>query len=83
MKLTVLSGREIDIPKASNGVAMFDFKEICDRTYGSMDFIAICRNFHSILLKNVPTINLSSKNLARRFILLVYFSSKFQLKFIG
>ena len=79
MKLKVMSGREIDIPKASNGVAMFDFKELCDRTYGSMDYIAICRNFHSILLKNVPIINLNSKNIARRFILLVSFSSKFGL----
>ena len=72
MTLKVMSGREINVPKAANGVAMFDFLEICDKAYGSMDFIAICRNFHSIILKNVPHISLHSKNLARRFILLVF-----------
>jgi predicted ATPase len=71
MMLTVMSGREIKIPKAAHGVAVFDFTEIGDKAYGSMDFIAICRNFHSVILKNVPRISLSSKNNARRFILFV------------
>jgi len=66
-----MSGREITVPKAANGVASFDFMELCDKTYGSMDFIAICRNFHTLILKNVPQISLNNKNLARRFILLV------------
>ncbi len=66
-----MSGREINIPEAANGVAMFDFMDICDKAYGSMDFIAICRNFHSIILQNVPQISLNNRNLARRFILLV------------
>lgn len=71
MRLTVMSGREIEIPKCANGVATFDFMELCDKAYGSMDFIGICRNFHSIILKNVPEISLTNKNLTRRFILLV------------
>ena len=68
-----MSGREIQVPRAANGVAMFDFMEICDKAYGSMDFIAICRNFHTLILKNVPQITLGNRNLARRFILLVSF----------
>ena len=71
MELTVMSGRKIKIPRAANGVAMFNFPEICEKEYGSMDFIAICRNFHSIFIKNVPIINISERNLSRRFILLV------------
>jgi len=71
MKLKVMSGRKIQIKKAANGVAMFDFMELVDKAYGSMDFIAICRNFHTILLKNVPEISLNNKNLTRRFILLI------------
>jgi Predicted ATPase len=66
-----MSGRKITVPRAANGVAMFDFKEICEKEYGSMDFIAICRNFDSIFIKNVPVINISERNLSRRFILLV------------
>jgi predicted ATPase len=71
MRLTVMSGREIEIPKVANSVALFDFMELCDKAYGSMDFIAICRSFNSIILKNVPEISLANKNLTRRFILLV------------
>lgn len=71
LTITVMSGREIQVPRAANGVAMFDFMEICDKAYGSMDFIAICRNFHTLILKNVPQITLGNRNLARRFILLV------------
>ena len=66
-----MSGRIIEIPHCSDGVAMFDFKELVEESYGSMDFIAICRNFHSIIIRNVPTINIDHKNITRRFILLV------------
>lgn len=52
-------------------MAQFEFNDICNRTYGSSDFIAIARNFHSIVLKNIPVLNLEDRNVARRFILLV------------
>ena len=71
MEITVMSGRKITIPQAANGVAMFDFSEICEKEYGAMDFIALCRNLHTIMIKNVPMLDIHSRNLSRRFILLV------------
>lgn len=50
---------------------MFDFEEIGNDFLGASDFIAICRNFHSIVLKNVESISMVERNQARRFILFV------------
>ncbi len=68
-----MSGRKIKIPQAANGVAFFDFSEICEKEYGAMDFIALCRNLDTIMIKNVPKLDIHSRNLSRRFILLVLY----------
>lgn len=36
-----------------NGVALFDYDELCENVVGSSDFIAICRSFHTICLLNI------------------------------
>lgn len=64
-------GRSIEIANARGGVAMFTFNDICNRTYGSSDFIAIARAFHSICIASIPQITLQDRNVARRFILLI------------
>ncbi len=50
---------------------MFDFNDLSEDFLGAADFIAICRNFHSIILKNVPRITMDDRNSARRFITFV------------
>jgi len=71
-RLNPYEGRFIDIEVQANGIAQFEFDDLCNRTYGSSDFIAIARNFHAIVLKNIPVMNLEDRNVARRFILLVF-----------
>jgi len=71
VKIQVMSGRTIEIPYAAVGVTMFDFNELVDQPYGSIDFIAICRKFHSIIVTNVPMVNLDNRNATKRFILLI------------
>lgn len=66
-----MEGRYIEVKNQSEGVAMFEFDELCEAVMGASDYIAICRNFHSIILKNVKTITMANRNVARRFILLV------------
>lgn len=41
------------IKQCGGGVAAFDFEDICEGTYGSPDYITICRNFHTVIIKNV------------------------------
>jgi predicted ATPase len=68
----VIEGRSITIPLSGNGVAMFSFKELFNSPYGASDFIAICKNFHSVIITEVKQINLMDRNISRRFILLVH-----------
>ena len=62
---------------------MFDFEAICNSPMGSSDFLSICRNFHTIFIKDIPYISVEHRNLTRRFILLVntYISYKLKIKF--
>ena len=50
---------------------MFEFDELCENVMGASDFITICRNFHTIIVRNVKVITMQNRNAARRFILLV------------
>ncbi len=52
-------------------MALFDFEEMGNASMGSSDFITICRNFKTIIIKNIPVISTNNKNVARRFIILV------------
>lgn len=36
-----------------NGVAYFEYDELCEGVVGASDFIAICRNFHTLCIKNI------------------------------
>lgn len=71
MTIEVIEGRNYEVANARNGVAMFDFANLAEDYLGAADFIAICRNFHTVFLKNVPIITMDDRNSARRFILFV------------
>lgn len=72
-KSTTLSvkGREVNVPRAIEGHARFDFTDLCDLPLGSQDYLAIARNFHTVFVENVPMMDLSHRNMAKRFINLI------------
>ena len=61
--------RKINIIKSSEGTIWFDFNDICSSPRSSADFIEIAKEFHNILISNVPII--TSDDQARRFISLI------------
>lgn len=69
-QLKVIPGRSIKVFGTSK-IGRFDFKYLMDSNFGAADFIAICNKFHVIFLENIPKIDVSNKNQARRFILFV------------
>lgn len=83
-QLQVVPGRVIDIKRgSSNGVAFFEFEDLCDKPLGSSDYIAIARNFHSVLIRDIPQLSFENRNVTKRFILLVIINKtkkKFHLK---
>ena len=68
--ITVL-GRALHVPQAANGVARFDFAQLCGQPLGPTDYLAIARDFHTLVLDNVPVIALDNSDVARRFITLI------------
>jgi len=63
--------REIFIPSQAMGVARFAFKDLCEIALGSRDYLKIAKNFHSIIIDNIPQFNKANSNEAKRFILLI------------
>lgn len=66
-----IKGRTIPVRKCAEGVVWFDFKDICDSPRGTADYMEIAQLFHTVLISNIPQLNLHSNNAARRFISLV------------
>jgi cell division protein ZapE len=68
--LTVM-GRELVVPQASDGVARFDFDELCNTALGAGDYLAIATHFHTVILDGIPRMSPDNYDQARRFIVLV------------
>lgn len=64
-------GRNLTIPRHHSGVTKWMFDELCRTNLGPADYISIASTFHTIILIDVPILNLTHKNEARRFITLI------------
>jgi cell division protein ZapE len=70
MTLTVL-GRPVRVPCAAKGVARFAFADLCLQPLGPADYLAIARNFHTVLIDRISEMDASMRDAARRFTLLI------------
>ncbi|MFQ6022743.1 MAG: cell division protein ZapE [Acidiferrobacterales bacterium] len=66
-----IEGRLIPTRRHASGVVWFDFTDICDGPRSQNDYIEIARCFHTVLISNVPTMDVMMENQARRFLSLV------------
>ncbi|KAJ2805886.1 ATPase [Coemansia guatemalensis] len=64
-------GRTLTVPLAANGVARFSFAELCKDAHSAVDYIELAKRYHTLMLTDVPVMNMSDRNEARRFITLV------------
>lgn len=64
-------GRCIRLQKTHQGVVYASFDELCAGLYGPADYISMASAFHTFILDHVPTMYLTHKNEARRFITLL------------
>jgi cell division protein ZapE len=68
--LTVL-GRKLTVPQAAKHVARFTFEDLCAKPLAAPDYLEIARHFHTVFIDNIPEMNETMKNWARRFTLLI------------
>jgi cell division protein ZapE len=66
-----VEGRLIRARYLSEGIAWFDFVELCDGPRSQNDYIELAREYHSIILSNVPGLGRATDDQARRFVNLV------------
>jgi cell division protein ZapE len=66
-----INGRNFHARRRGDGVIWFDFKELCGKPRGSIDFIEIARAFNTVVLSNMPRLGQDDANAARRFVNLV------------
>jgi cell division protein ZapE len=66
-----VEGREIDTRRLSDDVVWFDFPAICGGPRSQNDYIEIAREFHAVILSNVPVMDMAQEDAARRFINLI------------
>lgn len=66
-----VEGRSIRARRVADDVAWFDFAELCDGPRSQNDYIELAREFHAVLVGNIPQLNENRDDQARRFINLV------------
>lgn len=66
-----IEGRPIVARRVADDVAWFEFAELCDGPRSQNDYIELAREFHTVLLANVPQMDGRMESQARRFINLV------------
>ncbi|MCG5515220.1 cell division protein ZapE [Ectothiorhodospira sp. 9100] len=63
--------RKIPVQRCADGVVWFRFADLCEGPRSQMDYVEIAREFHSVLVADVPVMDHSMDNAARRFLALV------------
>ncbi|MBE7732534.1 cell division protein ZapE [Devosia faecipullorum] len=64
-------GRQIAVPLMAMGAARFGFADLCDRPLGTRDFVRIAHQFDSLVIDNIPQMDRTRSDAAKRFILLI------------
>jgi cell division protein ZapE len=64
-------GRTLHVPKCLKGVAVFSFKRLCGEPRGAADYLAVARNFHTVVIVGIPRMGPENRNEAARFVTLV------------
>jgi cell division protein ZapE len=66
-----VGARQLKVPKAAQGVAWFDFKQLCEQPLGAADYLALTERYHTIILAGIPVLTPELRNEARRLMTLV------------
>ncbi|MFL2803245.1 MAG: AFG1/ZapE family ATPase [Paracoccaceae bacterium] len=73
--------RELRLKKFSNGICRISFRELCEKPLSTLDYLNLCNYVKVLFLENIPQINNSQNDFARRFINLIdiLYEAKIQL----
>jgi cell division protein ZapE len=66
-----IKGRKVAVREAAMGVARFEFSDLCVKPLGALDYLAIARTFHTVMISGIPKLSPQKKDEARRFVNLI------------
>ncbi|MCB2077811.1 MAG: AFG1 family ATPase [Novosphingobium sp.] len=64
-------GRLLHVPKSLKGVGVFSFKRLCAQARGAPDYLALARNYHTVIIVGIPCMGPENRNEAARFVTLI------------
>jgi cell division protein ZapE len=67
----IVNGRKFVVEYAANGVARFDFEDLCGRPLGPGDYLALATHFQAVMIDGIPRLSPDNYDKARRFITLI------------
>jgi cell division protein ZapE len=70
-KILSIKGRKFNIKNYHEGIARFNFNDLCNKNIGAEDYIKIADVCEYILIENLPNFNDSNSNQQQRFITLI------------
>ncbi|HKK55906.1 cell division protein ZapE [Marinobacter sp.] len=66
-----INGRKLRAVNHADDVVWFDFRTLCDGPRSQNDYIELAREFHAVIIGNVPVMDKEKEDQARRFINLI------------
>ena len=70
-KTLLIKGRSFVIRNYFEGIARFEFNDLCNKNIGSEDYIKITENCNHIIIENLPKFNDNNSDQQQRFITLI------------
>ncbi len=70
-RILTINNRPMHSRRCCEDVVWFDFVELCDGPRSQNDYIEIAKQFHAVLISNVPVLGNDKDDQARRFVNLV------------
>ena len=66
-----INDRPMQALRRGDGVAWFDFAELCEKPRSSIDYIEIARAFNTLLISGVKQMKEEDSDISRRFIIMI------------
>jgi cell division protein ZapE len=67
----LVQGHFVVVPRAARSVAWFSFDELCARPLGPADYLAIARQYHTVIVESIPRLGPEQPNEAKRFAIFI------------
>ena len=71
VKILSVKGRKFNIKNFYDGIARFDFRDLCKKNIGAEDYIKIAESCNFIIIENLPRFNDDNSDQQQRFITLI------------